>query len=114
MHKVDSMTAMSQVSLEDILNNFASSFEKKAPVGLSLISQIDVLPQRNSWHVNVRPGRQVTVAKGPHKDSMFIFTVTEILLRQIHSGRITALTASAKARGSDPALLEFTPGKGVR
>lgn len=102
MHDVGKM-------LQDLLENF----HKKVATDLSLIVQIDVQPSGQSWCVIIEPGQRISLTKGAQNNAEFVLTTTEETLRLIYEGKMTALTAGGKAKGSDRTLLEIKPGKDV-
>jgi mannose-6-phosphate isomerase-like protein (cupin superfamily) len=102
---------MSEV--RQILQDMSISFCQKIPDNFSLIVQIDIRPGPTSWHIIVDPKKQIKIGEGPHKKAQVIFSTTVETLRMIYEGRMTALTAAAQARPSDPVLLDFRLGDGV-
>lgn len=101
-------------NVEQMLNEMAESFRRKAPEHLSLVAQVNVEPGSDGWHIIVEPGRRVLVRRGAHSRPHFILSGTEETLRAIYEGRMTAPTAAAQARSSEPAPLSVVPGPDVR
>ena|GEM_PF-527834 len=92
-----------------ILEDFAEAYRRKAPDSLSLVVQFDIPPGGESWRVEVEPGPEVTVARGPDERAAFVFSIDLGTLRRIHAGKMTAMTAGGKASGADAAPLEMEP-----
>ena len=95
------------------LRDWAENFQQKVPVDYSLIVQFDIRPGPVTWHVVVEHGRPVQIAGGAHPNAQVIFYTTEETLQMIYEGKMTALTAAAKARMSDSAPLDLRLGEGV-
>ena len=100
--------------VEKMLQDMAENFCHKIPDVLSLIVQIDIQPAQQLWHVIVEPGKRVTVGPGSDARARFVLTTTEETLHRIYTGQMTALTAAGRASMSDPALLDFKMGKGLK
>jgi mannose-6-phosphate isomerase-like protein (cupin superfamily) len=103
----------SALNVEYMLQAMGENFQNKIAEDFSLIVQLDVEPQGQSWHIIVEKGKHVTIGHGPHKHAQFIFTTTAETLRRIYEGKMSALTAAAKARASDPAPLDLKVADGV-
>lgn len=99
--------------VERMLNEMADSYRRRIADDLSLTVQIEVRPGPRSWLVRVAPGRNVSVGRGPGEGVDVVLTMEEETLRRIHAGEMTALTAAARARMSEPAPLDFELGEGV-
>lgn len=103
--------------VDKMLHTMAKNFKNKIDEDFSLIVQFDIKDIKESWHVIVEKRRKVTLNKGPHEQARFFFLTTTDTLRLIYEGKMTAMTAAGKTRGSDqPPLdlrlaegLEFTP-----
>lgn len=100
--------------VERVLNEMAETYRRKIGDDLSLTAQIDIQPGQRSWHVVVRPGRQVMVDCGPYDRPEFGLVMAQETLYEIYTGETTALTAAARERMSDPAPLDFEMGEGVQ
>lgn len=104
--------------VDKMLHAMAENFKSKIDEEFSLIVQFDMKDKKESWHVIVEKGRKVAVGKGPHKQARFFFFTTTDTLRLIYEGKMTAMTATGKAKGSDHVPLdgklaehlEYTPG----
>lgn len=101
------------VEVREILRDCANGFQKKIPDDYSLIVQINIQPEGACWHIIVEPGRRVKISEGANPDAQVVFSTTEEILQRIYEGKMTALTAAAKAHMSDSAPVEFRLGKGV-
>ena len=97
----------------EMLEVMAESFERKAPEDLSLVVQFDIGPGQELWYVVVENGRHVKVGAGRHNGAQFTFVTDVNTLGLIYAGKMSALTAAGKARGSDTAPLELTIAEGV-
>ncbi len=103
--------------VDEMLRTMVERFKGKINDDLSMIVQLDMRDSKESWHVIVEKGRKVTLGKGPHPGAHFSFVTTTDTLRLIYQGKMTAMTAAGKAKGSDYAPLdvklaedgEFTP-----
>jgi mannose-6-phosphate isomerase-like protein (cupin superfamily) len=97
----------------DILNVMAESFKNKIKDDFSAVAQFDIRDKKESWHVVVEKGRNVTVGKGPHQEARYFFFTTTDTLGLIYEGKITAATALSKAGGSDCAPLDLKLAEGL-
>lgn len=91
----------------------AENFKNKIDEDFSLIVQFDIKDKKESWHLIVEKGRRVVVGQGPHKQARFLFVTTLDTLRLIYDGKMTAMTAAAKAKGSEPAPLDLKLAEGL-
>lgn len=92
---------------EYMLRDLAGSYRHDVSDSLPFIIQFDIQPAQQSWHVIVESTKRATLHRGPNKQAAFIFATTLDTLRLIYEGKMTAMTAGGKARGSDSAPLEF-------
>lgn len=97
----------------DILNLMAESFKDKIGEDFSLIVQIEIKDKKESWHVVVEKGRNVTVGKGPHQEARYFFFTTTDTLGLIYEGKMTAATALSKGKGSHCAPLDLKLAEGL-
>ncbi len=101
------------LDVDEMLGVMAEGFKKKIDEDFSAIVQFDIKDKKESWHVIVEKGRNVTIAKGPHQDARFFFSTTTDTLRLIYGGKMTAMTAGGKAMGSDHAPLDLKLAEGL-
>jgi len=99
--------------VDEMLNVMANTFKNKIEDDFSAIAQFDIKDQKDSWHVIVKKGRSVIVGRGPHKQARFYFSATTDTLRLIYQGKMTAMTAAGKAKGSDNAPLNLELAEGL-
>lgn len=98
--------------VHQMLQEMAACFSCRIPEDFSLSVQLDIRPDKGSWHVIVEPGGGVTVSPGSGQQPQVILVMTRETLRAIHSGQVAALTAAAKTAMSDSAPLDCRPGPG--
>jgi len=101
------------IDVHDMLETMAEVFKSKIDEDFSAIVQFDIRDKKESWHVMVEKGQNVTVEKGPHKNARFFFSTTSDTLRLICEGKMTAMTAAGKATGSDQAPLDLKLAQGL-
>lgn len=97
-----------------IFHTLAENFKSKIDEQFALIVQFDMKDQKESWHIIVEKGRKVTVNKGPHQEARFFFSATTDTLHLIYDGKMTAMTAVGKAKGSDHAPLDLRLAEGLK
>lgn len=98
---------------DKMLRTMAENFKNKIDEQFSLIVQFDMKDKKESWHVIVEKGCKVVVGKGSHKDALFFIFTTTDTLRLIYEGKMTAMTAAGKAKGSDYAPLYLKLAEGL-
>ena len=112
-----SLTANAQRSVQQsvvqMLTEMAENYRQKVDDRTSMKVQINIQPTAEIWYVIVEPNRKVTVSQDSNGPAQFIFTTTESTLRKIYRGEMTALTAAAQAKSSDPTPLKLEFGPGV-
>jgi len=106
-------TGSERFEVGEMLERMAQAFKSKIDEQFSIIVQFDISDKKESWYVMVEKGRIVTVGKGPHKQARFFFVTTADTLRLIYEGKMTAMTAAGKAKGSDPAPLDLKLAQGL-
>jgi mannose-6-phosphate isomerase-like protein (cupin superfamily) len=100
-------------TVKAILEEFVENYRAKVDPNEAMIVQFNVAPAGQVWHVVIEPGQQVCLVEGPHPDARFIILANETILEQVYNGQISAMTAGARAKMSDPAPLDFKMGEGV-
>lgn len=97
----------------EMLEKMAEAFKNKIGEQFSVAVQFDISDKEESWYVTIEEGRKVSVGKTAHKKAQFIFVITTDTLLLIYEGKMTAMTAAGKAKGSDPAPLDLKFAEGM-
>lgn len=95
-----------------ILEKMAEVFKGKIDEQYSMIAQIRIVDTDESWHVVVEEGQRAFVGEGPHEQAFLTFATTTDTLRLMYHGKLDAMTAASKTKGSDPAPLDLEFAEG--
>jgi len=96
-----------------MLDQMAESFRNKIDDDFEMVTQIDIDDGRETWHIIVEKGRQISIGRGAHKEAEFTFLTTQKTLKRIYDGKLTAQTAAGKASGEEPAPLDLRLAEGL-
>jgi len=106
-------TNLEMLGAGEMLRMMGENFKNKIDEEFSLIVQFDIKDRKESWHVIVEKGRRIVVGQGPHKQARLFFVTTIDTLCLIYDGKMTAMTAAGKAKGSDLSPLDLKLAEGL-
>lgn len=73
--------------------------------------KFELLPDKEVWFLNSKPGEQPEITKSSQDEPQIIFSLSQETLPAIYLGEMTALTEMGREIMSDLTPLDFTLGK---
>jgi mannose-6-phosphate isomerase-like protein (cupin superfamily) len=95
-------------AIEEILTAFGEAYHAALPESLELAVQFHFSEPDTAFHLDIEPGRAMTVRQGRHDAPAVSFALSGSTLARLHAGTLTAFTAAAKPSPNQPALMELT------
>jgi hypothetical protein len=78
-----------------------------------LTVKFELLPDKEVWFLNSKPGEQPEITKSSQDEPQIIFSLSQETLPAIYLGEMTALTEMGREIMSDQTPLDFSLGENV-
>ena len=99
---------------ETILLSFIEIFCAKQCPARTGILQVNLQPEGESWFIQFSEGGEVQLHAGVAEDAFLLIKTSGETLQRLYDGDLSPITAIGRAHYSDPAPLDFVPGKNIK